>query len=348
MNVTLNDIARLIGASVPAGSEHREINGVNSLEQAGPRELSFLSNPKYARFFAETRAAAVIVDGGSSLPETAVPLVVDDPYLAFLKVLSLFDRRDPRSIASGIDENSSIHPTARLGADVSVGPFAFLGEDVEVGDGTVIGSCTVVMKGSTIGKSCILYPNVTIMDDCHIGDRVILQAGSVIGSDGFGFAPHEGRLVKIPQIGGVRIADDVEIQACTCVDRAVFGETVIEKGVKVDNLVQIAHNVRIGPGTVIASQVGVSGSTHIGGGVKVGGQAGFAGHIEVGEGVFVAGRAGVTKDIPGGIVVSGYPAINHGEHLRIEASMKKAPELFKTVRTLEKRIEELERRLEDV
>jgi len=348
LSVTLNDIARLIGASVPDGRGHLEIDGINSLKRAGPRELSFLSNPKYSRFLAETRAAAVIVAGGTSLPESSVPLVVDDPYVAFLKVLSLFDRRDPHNIADlGIDDAARIHPTARLGDGVSVGPYAVVGEDVTVGDGTVIGPCTVVMKGSTIGESCTLYPNVTVMDDCHIGDRVILHAGAVIGSDGFGFAPHEGRLVKIPQIGGVRIEDDVEIQACTCVDRAVFGETVIEKGVKVDNLVQIAHNVRIGSNTVIASQAGVSGSATIGGGVRVGGQAGFAGHIEVGDGVFVGGRAGVTKDIPGGIVISGYPANDHGEQLRIEASMKKVPELLKTVRKLKKRIEELERRLGD-
>ncbi len=345
MSVLLGDIAVRIGASIPRGEASRVIRGITSLERATSEDISFLSNPKYTRFLSSTGAGAVIVGEGTELPDTAVPLVVGDPYVAFLMVLELFNTRDPRAIADGVHESASIHPSASLGKNVAVGPCAVIGEDVTIGADTLIGPSTVVMRGSSIGSACILYPNVTVMDGCVIGDRVIIQSGAVIGSDGFGFAPHEGALMKIPQIGIVRIEDDVEVQANTCIDRAVFGETVIEKGVKLDNLVQIAHNVRVGASSVFASQVGVSGSTSIGAGAHVGGQAGFAGHIEVGDGVMVGGRAGVTKDIGGGIVVSGFPARSHGEQLRLEASMKKLPELMKMIRSQEKRIQELERRL---
>jgi len=343
MTVRLGQIARLIGAEIPAGTEDVEISGVGSIEEAGARDVSFLANPKYAGRLGKTRAAAVIVPEGVDVPAASVPLVTDEPYFAFLKVLEFFDTRLPSDIAEGIDSRAAVHPGARLGKDVSIGPFAVVGEGVEIGDGTIIGPCSVVLKNTTIGKGCVIYPNVTIMDGCEIGDGVILHSGVVVGSDGFGFVPRGGRLHKIPQTGTVKIEDDVEIQACTCIDRAAFGVTVIGKGSKLDNLVQVGHNVRIGPGTVIASQTGISGSTSIGGGVRVGGQAGFAGHLKVGDGVSVGARSGVTKDVSPGKTVSGFPARKHSRELRVEAALQELPELVKKVRELEKRIRELER-----
>ena len=342
MSVKLVDIARLIGANIPHDAEDIEVRGITSIENAGPHDVSFLSNPRYAHYLKTTRAAAVIVPEDAVLPQASVPLAVKDPYIAFVKVLELFNDRTPADIASGIDPDSRIHPEAVLVEDVSVGPYAVINQGVTVGGGTVIGSCSVILKDCKIGKNCIIYPNVTIMDGCEIGNRVILHAGVVIGSDGFGFAPHEGRYFKILQIGRVRISDDVEIQAGTCIDRAVFGETVIEKGTKLDNLIQVGHNVHTGSDTVIASMVGISGSTEIGNGVRIGGQAGFAGHLKVGDKVNIGGRAGVTKDVADGETVSGFPARKHAQELRLEASLGKLPEMLSKIKAQEKKIKELE------
>ena len=343
MSIRLVQIARLIGAEIAKHTEDIEIKGVASLEEAGCNDVSFLSNPKYAKYLESTRAAAVIVSRDTVVAELLVPLVVEDPYSALLTILELFNDRSPSDIASGIDPDAHIHPEAVLGENVSVGPFAFIGSGVTVGERTVIGPCTVILKNCSIGKDCIFYPNVTIMDSCKVGDRVILHAGVVIGSDGFGFAPHEGRYNKIQQIGHVRIGDDVEIGACSCVDRAVFGETVIEKGTKIDNLVQVAHNVHIGEHTAIAAQVGIAGSTIVGRGVRIGGQAGLTGHIRVGDGSSIGAQAGVTKDVRDNDTVSGYPAKSHAQALRLEASLRNLPDLMKKVKAQEKRIKDLER-----
>ncbi|MHB9030597.1 MAG: UDP-3-O-(3-hydroxymyristoyl)glucosamine N-acyltransferase, partial [Candidatus Latescibacterota bacterium] len=241
----------------------------------------------------------------------------------------------------------SVHPTAVIGENVSLGPFAVIGERVTVGDNTVIGSCSVILAGSAVGKDCIFYPNVTIMDGCTVGDRVILHAGVVIGSDGFGFAPQYGKYHKIPQIGTVHIENDVEIGANSCVDRAAFGATIIRDGTKIDNLVQVAHNVRVGSHTVIASQVGISGSTSIGNWVRMGGQAGLAGHIAIGDGATVGAQAGVTKDVPAGETVSGYPAKNHMQAMRLEAAFRHLPDLMKKIKEQEHRITELEKLIKE-
>ncbi|MFC1693515.1 UDP-3-O-(3-hydroxymyristoyl)glucosamine N-acyltransferase [Candidatus Latescibacterota bacterium] len=343
MSAGLAQISRLIGAEIPESEKEIEIHGVASIEDAGPDDISFISNPKYAKYLETTHAAAVIVSRDIVVPPAVIPLVVEDPYFAFLQIIELFNDRTSADIASGIDSRAIIHPDAQLGKNVSVGVGAVIGPGVIIGDETVVGPCTVILKNTTIGKNCIIYPNVTIMDGCEIGDRVILHAGTVIGSDGFGFAPHEGRFRKISQIGKVRIGSDVEIGACSCVDRAAFGVTVIEDGTKIDNLVQVAHNVRIGSNTVIASQVGISGSTSIESGVKIGGQAGFAGHLSVGDGASIGAQAGVTKDVPAGEMVSGYPAKKHTLALRLEGALRNVPDLIKKVRAQEKRITELER-----
>ena len=343
MSLSLDHICSVIGAECPRQVKDVEINGVSSIQDAHPDDICFISNPKYTKHLEATGARAVIVAKGTTVPDTVIPLEVDDPYFAFLKILTLFNNRTPLDITSGINSRAFINPDVVFGKNVSIGPFAVIGAEVKIGDGTVIGPCTVILSGSSIGKDCTLYPNVTIMDGCEIGDRVILHAGVVIGSDGFGFAPHEGHYTKIPQIGRVRIEDDVEIGAGTCIDRAAFGKTVIEKGTKLDNLIQIAHNVRIGSDTVIAAQVGISGSTSIGSGVRMGGQAGLAGHLTVGNGASVGAQAGVTKDVPPNETVSGYPAKNHMKAMRLEAALRHLPELMKKAKDQERRIEELER-----
>ncbi len=343
MIIPLDRICELIGAEHPAGASQVGISGVASLEDAREGHLSFLSNNRYLKHLATTGASAVIVRKGIETPPNIIPLSVDDPYFALVQVLSVFNPRTREDVAQGIDPLASVSPDASIGSNVSIGPFSVIGKEAAIGDGSTIGACTVVLARASIGKNCLLYPNVTIMDRCVIGDRVIIHAGAVIGADGFGFAPHGRGLHKIPQIGIVRIGDDVEIGACTCIDRAAFGETFIAQGTKLDNLIQIAHNVKIGMSTVMAAMTGIAGSAEIGSGVKIGGQSGIAGHIQVGDGSSLAAGAGVTKDVPAGATVSGYPAIDHMQDLRLEAALRHLPELLKTVKLQEERIQELER-----
>jgi len=348
MKCTLSKLCELIGATIPPNKGHLEITGVTAVEDAGPGDVTFISNPKYKKYLSTTKAGAVILPRGLKAPYPVVTLVVDDHYRAFLKVLEAFNTRSVLDIASGIHPDACIAPDAVIGENVSIGAFAVIGDQVTIGEGTTVGPCSVIMKNSRIGKKCIIYPNVTIMDSSGIGDRVILHAGVVIGSDGFGFAPYEGKFHKIPQIGYVDIGDDVEIGACTCIDRAAFGVTVIESGTKLDNLIQVAHNVRIGSDTVIAAQVGISGSTAIGSGIKIGGQAGFAGHIKVENGASIGAQAGVTKDVPAGETVSGYPAKNHMKAMRLEAAVRGLPALMKKVRQQEDKIQKLERIIKEL
>jgi UDP-3-O-[3-hydroxymyristoyl] glucosamine N-acyltransferase len=348
MSIRLDTICEIIGAAIPSNFENIEVRGVASLEEAGPDEICFLSNPKYVRYLDSSRACAVIVSRETTLPSQYIALVVPDPYFAFLQLLELFNARTPLSVAEGIHPLAEIHPEADLGSGISIGAYAVIGAEVTIGDNSIIGPGTVILAGSRVGDDCLLYPKVTIMDGCTVGDRVILHSGVVIGSDGFGFAPHGDRYHKIPQIGTVRIGDDVEIGANSCVDRAAFGATSIGNGTKIDNLVQVAHNVIIGSHTVIASQVGISGSTTIGNWVRMGGQAGLQGHIKVGDKASLGGQAGVTKDVPPGETVSGYPAKNHMQAMRQEGALRNLPDLIKKVKAQEKKIEDLETILKQI
>lgn len=339
--LSLAEIAGLIKGRV-LGRPELKIRGVAPIEEAKEGEITFIANPKYSTKAASTRASAVIVQKeieGLALSQ----LLVEDPYYAFATVLAAFNpiKRYP----PGVDPQASIGRGVRIGEDVFVGPFVTLEDQVRVGNHVQLGPGVFVGEGSEIGDGTIVYPNVTIRERVKIGERVIIHSGTVIGSDGFGFAPHQGSYHKIPQIGGVVIEDDVELGANVTVDRATMGNTVIGKGTKIDNLVQIGHNVVIGSDTILVAQVGISGSTKIGKRVTLAGQVGVAGHLSIGDHVVVGGKSGVTKDIPAGENVSGFPPLAHKTWLKAQASFPYLPELRSRVKTLEKKIDLLEKRL---
>lgn len=336
--VKLSYLARALGLTLKG--EDKEVGGFGTLETAKPDEVGFLANPKYLPLLERTRAAAVIIEERfADRVETA--LVSENPYLDFARALSLF--AEPQGCLAGVSEQAFIHPEARVHETAAVYPFVFVGKGAEVGENSKLFPGCYVGERSVVGKSCILYPNVTLMADTVVGDRVLVHAGAVIGSDGFGFAPSENGLEKIPQMGNVVVEDDVEIGANTTIDRAVMASTVIGRGTKIDNLVQIGHNVTIGANSILVAQVGVSGSTTIGKGVTLAGQAGISGHLKIGDGATVGPRSGVGKDVPAGMVVGGTPAMERGLFLRSLALAPKLPDLAKTVRRLEKEIQELKK-----
>lgn len=278
------------------GTGDIEIVGPAKIEEASTGHVSFVANEKYYRYIAQTGASLVIVSQKAPLDDASPGtsfLKVADPYTAFVFILQHFSGK--RRIAdTGIAASASVAASVRLGENVSLGEHVVIGENCVIGDGTVIGPGTVLMDGVTVGSGCTIFPLVTIYDGTVIGDRVTIHSGTVVGADGFGFAPQkDGSYIKIPQMGTVEIGDDVEIGANTTIDRATMGATVIEKGAKIDNLVQIAHNCRIGGDTVIASQAGISGSVKIGRQCLIGGQAGFAGHLELADRTSVAAKAGI-------------------------------------------------------
>ena len=348
----LRDVARLLNAEVE-GQESVEILRVAKIEEAVEGDISFLANPKYLKFLGTTHASAVIVGrnvqapaGGDAGSRPAL-LRVDDPYASFLKALLAFNPlKDP--LPPGIHDAAVVHPTVVLGTDVRIGAHAVISEGCRIGDHTMVGHGVVLCDGVEIGKNVLLYPNVTIREGCRVGDRVIIQPGAVIGSDGYGFAPkHDGTYEKIPQLGVVVIEDDVEIGANCTVDRATMGETRIKKGSKLDNLIQVAHNVVIGENTVIAAQTGISGSTKIGRNNMIGGQVGFTGHLEIADYTKIGAQSGVHRSIEKpGTTIFGSPAMPQREAFRIQGAITQLPELLVTVRELKKIIEELRKEIE--
>jgi len=339
---TLKEIASLVGGEI-VGNQEVVINGVAGIREAGPGEITFLANPKYLGLL-ETCAAAAIVTS-KEIKSCLKPIIrTENPSLAFVKIVALFSQ-DRQIHFSGIHPSVILGKGVSLGKDVAIAPYTVLADRVVIGDRSVVYSGVFIGERSKIGSDCLIYSNVSIRENSSIGSRVIIHSGAVIGSDGFGFIPVEGRQYKIPQVGFVEIGDDVEIGANTAIDRARFDKTVIGSATKIDNLVHIAHNVVVGENCIIVAQAGISGSTTIGRGATLAGQAGLVGHINIGEGAIVAAQAGVTKSVPANTVVSGYPAQEHSVAKRVNACVQNLPRLYDSVKKLQKKIEELESKL---
>jgi UDP-3-O-[3-hydroxymyristoyl] glucosamine N-acyltransferase len=317
--VSLGEIVDLVGGEF-AGDRTRSIATVAPLSQANGDQLTFLSNRKYIGELAATKAGAILVPRKL---EGADPrwIRVDDPYFAFAKIMTRWFSNRP--MPKGISPKAVVAGSAKLGNNVTLGHFTVIGEDVVVGNNVTIFQNVSIEAGSVIGDDCIIYPNVVIYDGAQIGNRCIIHSGVIIGSDGYGFATHGGKHHKIPQIGIVRIEDDVEIGAGTTIDRAALGETVIGEGTKIDNLVQIGHNVRVGKHCLLVSQVGIAGSTELGDYVAVAGQSGFSGHLKIGHRVQVAAKSAVLADVPDDTKVMGSPAVPFTEFARRHAALKK-------------------------
>lgn len=339
--MALQEIADLVQGAV-SGDPRLPIRGIAAIEEAEPGQITFLANPKYLSKAMKTRASAVIV-GKKIEGVPCALLLVDDPYYAFTRLLSHF--HPPRRYPLGVDPRAAVGQGVVLGKEVSIGPFVTLEDRVRIGDRVQLGAGVFVGEGSEVGEESLIYPNVTIREGVKIGKRVIIHSGSVLGSDGFGFAPHRGRYHKIPQVGGVIVEDDVELGSNVSVDRATLGNTIIGAGTKVDNLVQIGHNVVIGADTILVAQVGISGSAKIGRRVTLAGQVGVAGHLTIGDNVVVGGKSGVTKDIAEGESVSGFPPLPHKTWLKAQATFPHLPEMRERVKALEEEIEALRKEL---
>jgi UDP-3-O-[3-hydroxymyristoyl] glucosamine N-acyltransferase len=341
--MTARELAQELGADL-VGDPAAEIRSVNTLDRAGPGEVAFLSNAKYRPLLETTRAAAVIVRPEDRAQGPCL-LLTPNPYLAFARAVTLLqpEHRPP----PGVEAGCHVHPTAELESRVTAMAGSYLDEGARIGAGTVLYPGAYVGRGARVGRDCVLYANVTVREGCVLGDRVVLQPGVVVGSDGYGYARDGHRHVKIPQIGIAVIEDDVEVGAGTTIDRAALGETRIGRGTKIDNLVQIGHNVTLGEDCLVVAQVGVSGSTQIGDRVILAGQVGVVGHIKIGDGCVVAARSGVPSDLPPGAVVSGSPARDHAEWLKTQAVVRRLPKLRQQIQQLEKRLNELESRAHD-
>jgi UDP-3-O-[3-hydroxymyristoyl] glucosamine N-acyltransferase len=322
-----------------------EITGLAGLKEAKPGDLSFLANPKYADYLKSTGASCVIIPAGTKTDPSRTYLVSDNPYLTWAKAVTMFVQAAAEKPASGVHSSAFVDPSAKVDPAASIGAQAVVEAGAEVGPGTAVMPLAYVGKRARIGRDCLIYPQVTVREDCVLGDRVILHSGVVVGSDGFGYARDGAKQFKIPQVGNVVIGDDVELGANVAVDRGAAGPTVIGRGTKVDNLVQIAHNVQIGEDAVIVAQSGIAGSTRLGDRVVLAAQAGVVGHIEIGDDSIIAAQSGVPKGLPPKSIVFGTPARHHMKAKRIESVVDRLPEYAKRVQELERKVAELEGRL---
>ena len=331
-----------------SGDGEIEITGISGINEAGPSQITFVANAKYLGAIATTQASAIILKRGVSGNGKAT-ICVDNPYWAFVKVLELFAWDTAPHQQSGIHETAVIGNNVTLGERVTIQAHSVIGDNVEIGNDTVIMPLVYIGDGSKIGCDGLIYANVSIRENVTIGNRVIIHCGAVIGSDGFGFTPNPANHspYKIPQIGTVIIEDDVEIGANTTIDRATLAETLIKSGTKLDNLVQIAHNVVIGKDCCLAAQSGIAGSSTLGDRVNIAGQSGVIGHLTVGENTILYAKSAVTKDMPPGSQISGFPARPHKQELRHQASTRKIPELIREFTQLQKRVQELEMKLQE-
>ena len=342
----LAELASLVGAEL-RGDPDARIVGVNGLAEAQPGEVSFYANPKYRAQLKATRASAVLASADPpGCPEGAARLLVPNPHLAFAKVSAAFhpERRPPPGIWAG----AHVHPEAKVHPEACVMAGAAVDRGASVGARSVLYPGAYVGEGARVGEDCVLHPSASVLKGCVLGARVTMHASAVVGSDGFGYAfdpegPRGPEHFKIPQAGIVRVEDDVEIGACACIDRATLGETLIGRGTKIDNLVQIAHNVKVGPLSLLCAQAGVAGSAELGTGVVLAGQVGVVGHLRVGDMAKIGAQSGVAQDVPDGAILSGSPAFDHKAWLKSSAAYEQLPELLKEIRALRRRVEALEK-----
>jgi len=342
MRKTLREIAQLIDGEV-VGNGNTVITGVCGIKEAQAGDITFLANPKYLPFIDKTLASAIITS--REVKNASKPIIrTEDPSLAFARIVSSLmpsEARHPR----GIHQSVILGKNVSLGPNTAIGAYVVIGDDTEIGDNTIIYPGCFIGHNTKIGNDTLIYSNVSIRENVTIGSKVIIHSGTVIGSDGFGFATIKGEHHKIPQLGTVVIENDVEIGSNVSIDRARFDKTLIGRGTKIDNLVHIAHNVIVGENSLIIAQAGISGSTIIGRGATLAGQAGLVGHITVGDGAIIAAQAGVTKSVPANTTVSGYPAREHSKALKVDACVQNLPKLYETIKELKKKVEELEARL---
>ena len=332
----LSRIAEVLGLRLQG--EDILITGVNTLDEAGPTELSFLANPKYAPQLASSRAGAVIVRPEHA-NEVKNALIGEEPYPAFARAIGMF--AVPQGSFHGISPLASVSPEAELGEGCVIYPFVYIAPRVKIGAGCTLFPGVYVGEDCTLGEGCVLYPNAVLMAGCELGTGCVLQPGAVIGGEGFGFVRTEAGIQKIPQIGHVKLGNKVEVGVNSAVDRAALSATSIGDATCLDNLVQVGHNVRLGKECLIVSQVGISGSTQVGDKVTMAGQVGVAGHLHIGDGVTIGPQAGVAKDIEAGKVVGGTPTVDYTTYLRTLSLMPRFPELFKRIAKLEKELERL-------
>ncbi len=342
MTKTLQELANLIEGEM-IGDAGLKIAGISSLDGAREGEITFIAKNKYLAKAKETKASAIIVS--SKIEEIDKPLIItDNPYLAYAKIATLFHQRSHQAL--GIDKSAIIGEGTRIGEEVSIYPLVFIGKDVTIADRVVIYPHTFIGDGTVIDAETLIYPHVSIRENCRIGKRVIIHSGTVIGSDGFGFAPDGKRYHKIPQVGIVQIDDDVEIGANNTIDRGALGKTWIKRGVKTDNLVHIAHNVVVGEDTLLVAQVGISGSTTIGNHVTLAGQVGVVGHLKIGDNTIVGAQTGVSGSVPANTIVSGYPHMPHRQWLKSSRCYPLLPQMRKVLNSLEKKVKVLEETLQ--
>jgi len=341
VQITLKEIALLLGGTI-IGNEDAIIENIRPIEEAGPRDITFIANVKYLKQLETTAASAIIVASGTPA-EGKNLVIVPDPYAAFGRLLNFFYPAEHSY--QGVSPDAFIEEGASVSPEATLFPLAYVSKGAQVEKGAVIYPGVFIGSNTSIGENCILYANVTVYGGCIIGKRVILHSGVVVGSDGFGFAaPGKGNN-KIPQVGFVQIDDDVEIGANSTIDRATLGKTWIGRNVKIDNLVQIAHNVVIGENSVITAQVGISGSTKLGKSVIIGGQTGIVGHITIGDNVMIAAGSGIHKEIESGQIIAGSPQLPYRQWLKVEACRAKLPEMKKTLEELKRKIEIMEEQI---
>ena len=340
MDFTAKQIADFINGRVE-GDANAAVHTFAKIEEGQPGAISFLSNPKYTHYLYDTKSTIVLVNEDLEIEKkiSATLIRVKNAYEAVAKLLQLYESMKPKK--TGIDPLAFVSPKATIGKNVYIGAFACIGDGATIGDGTQIYPHVVIGEGVNVGAGCLLYPNVTIYQGCRLGSNVTIHAGSVIGADGFGFAPNVDGYEKIPQIGIVIVEDNVEIGANTCVDRSTMGATVLRKGVKLDNLVQVAHNVEVGENTVMSAQVGIAGSTKVGSWCMFGGQVGLAGHITIGDHVNLGAQSGVPSSIKSNQTLIGTPPMEPTPYFKSQAIFRRLPDMYKELSALRKEIEEL-------